>query len=408
MILTSRERVRLAMDHKEADMIPIDFGGMRSTGISAIAYNKLKDYLSMHKYPTKMYDIFQQLAEPDLDILNFMHGDVVQVHRYEPAFGININKWKQSILQDGSHCLVPFDYNPIKNSKGGFDIINNNQTIARMPKGGLYFDVITHPYENVQTLDDIDKIPLPKLSDTEIFFLINEAKNLYENTSYSILGSFGGNVVEDGQLDWGYEKFFMQLALEPDLMHYYFNRKVENHLKNLKKYMAAVGKYVDIVQFGDDLGTQENSQISINMYKEMIKPYHKKQYSFVRNNYPNVKVFLHSCGSIYDLIPELIDAGVQILNPVQISARRMNPLTLKNEFGKELTFWGAGASTQTTVSFGTINEIKKEVEELIKIFAPGGGFIFSQIHNIQADISPEKIIAIYDTANRFRKYPILY
>jgi uroporphyrinogen decarboxylase len=139
------------------------------------------------------------------------------------------------------------------------------------------------------------------------------------------------------------------------------------------------------------------------MYREMIKPYHARQYQYVKNNYPDVKVFLHSCGAIFNLIPELIDAGVDILNPVQISAKGMDPVKLKKEFGKHLTFWGGGANMQYTVNQGSIEDIRKEVKELIEIFSPGGGYVFTQVHNIQSNVPPEKIMAIYETALEYRK-----
>ena len=169
----------------------------------------------------------------------------------------------------------------------------------------------------------------------------------------------------------------------------------------MEKYLNAVGEYIDVIQFGDDLGTQENTQISIQMYRDMIKPYHTRLYQYVRNNFPNVKVFLHSCGAIYDLIPDLIDAGVEILNPVQLSARNMDPIKLKREFGNHLTFLGRWMRYPNHLDlFGSLEDIRNEVEELIGIFAPGGGFVFTQVHNIQADISPEKIMELYNTANR--------
>jgi len=404
--MTSRERVRMALNHQEPDKVPIDFGGMRSTGISAIAYNRLKKYLGITCGQTKLYDVFQQLAEPEEEILKIMGGDVIQLHRYEPAFGINIKNWKPGILPDGSECLVPEGFNPVRNQNGDLEIVVDGIPIARMPKGGYYFDVIHHPYENAQTKEDIDKLPLPAITDEELEFLRTEAKRKYEETEYAILGSFGGNIFEQGQLDWGYERYYSELVLNPDLMHYYHERLANAHLEALKKYLDAVGEYIDVIQFGDDLGTQNNSQISVEMYREMIKPYHKMLYQYVRKNYPNVKVFLHSCGSIYNLIPDLIDAGVQVLNPVQLSAKNMDPVKLKKEFGKDLVFWGGGTNTQTTVTFGTVDDIKREVEEYIKIFAPGGGFIFTQVHNIQANIEPEKIVAIYETAKKFRDYPI--
>lgn len=400
--LTSRQRVRLALNHQQPDKTPIDFGAMRSTGINAIAYNKLKKHLGIQEGQTKVYDIFQQLAEPEEKIMKIMGADVIQLHRFEPAFGINIANWRQGKLMDGSNCLYPQDFNPIENSKGDLDIVKGDTVIARMPKGGYYFDVIHHPYAQAQSIDDIDKIPIPEITDEELSFLTQRARELYEQTDYAILASFGGNILEAGQTDWGYERFFMEMALNPDLIHYYLDRLTRGYLRDLEKYLNAVGKYIDVIQFGDDLGTQENAQISVPMYREIIKPYHSRQYQYVRNNFPDVKVFVHSCGAIYDLIPDLIDAGVEILNPVQLSARNMDPVKLKKEFGKHLTFWGGGISTQTTLTFGNLQEIRNEVGELMRIFSPGGGFIFTQVHNIQADILPEKIMEVYKTANGLR------
>lgn len=406
MDLNSRQRVRTALEHKEPDMVPVDFGGMRSTGISAMAYNRLKEHLNINKGVTKLYDVFQQLAEPEEEVLRIMGADVVQLHRYEPSFGINISRWKDGILPDGSKCIVPYDFNPLLNENGDMDLISEGKVIARMPKGGLYFDMMHFPYKDVTCIDDIDKMPLTEISDEELSYLKAQAKKLYTKTSYAILASFGGNILEAGQLDWGYEKFFMEMALNPDLIHYYLERKTQAYMRDLEKMLGAVGQYIDVIQFGDDLGTQENPQISTQMYREVIKPYHCRQYQFVRNNYPQVKVFLHSCGAISDLIPDLIDAGVQILNPIQLSARNMDAASLKKKYGKDLAFWGGGANTQTTVTFGRIKDIEKEVKELMEIFAPGGGFVFTQIHNIQADIPPEKVMAIYNTANKYRDYAL--
>ncbi len=402
--LTSRQRIRLALEHKEADRVPVDFGGMRSTGISAIAYNKLKKYLGMEGGATKVYDVFQQLAEPEETIMQRFGADVIQLHRYEPAFGISLTSWKPDILPDGSACIVPEGFTPVINKNGGRDIVIDGKIVARMPQGGLYFDNMDFPYKNATTKEDIDKIPVPQITDVELKYLEMQAKKLYYETDYAILASFGGNILEAGQMEWGYEGFYSNLALEPELIHYYLERKTQGYMRDLEKYLQAVGQYIDVIQFGDDLGTQENTQLSLDMYREMIKPYHSRQYKYVRNNYPNVKVFLHSCGAISPLIPDLIDAGVEILNPVQLSAKNMDAGFLKKEYGKYLTFWGGGANTQTTVSFGSCTDIEKEVKELMSIFAPGGGFVFTQVHNIQADISPEKVLAIYDTAKKYADY----
>jgi uroporphyrinogen decarboxylase len=175
-------------------------------------------------------------------------------------------------------------------------------------------------------------------------------------------------------------------------------------MENLKRFLGRLSKYIDVIQFGDDLGSQKGPLISTKMYREMIKPYHKKQYQWVQKNYPNVKVFLHSCGSIYDLIPDLIDAGVQILNPIQLSAAKMDPVKLKEQFGDKLVFWGGGIDTQQTLTHENPKDIEAEVKRLIDIFKPGGGFVFTQVHNIQANIEPSKVVAAYDAAYKNGAY----
>lgn len=400
--MNSRERIIETLNHREPDMLAIDFGGMRSTGIHAIAYNRLKEYLGIKGKPAKLYDVFQQLAEPEPDVLERMGGDVVQAHRLCPAFGIKIDAWKPGRLQDGSECIVPEGYNPVANEQGELEIRSGNILTAKMPKDGLYFDQVYHPYENVETFDDIDNIPIGEVTDEELVFLEQEVKQLYNSTDKAILFAFGGNILEAGQISWGYEKFFTDLALNTELVHYWLNKLTDAYMRDLEKILKVIGKYINVIQFGDDLGTQEAPQISPGMYREMIKPYHARQYRYVKNNYPNVKVFLHSCGAIFDLIPDLIDAGVEVLNPVQISAKGMDPVKLKKEFGKYLTFWGGGANMQYTATQGTAGQIRKEVRELIDVFSPGGGFVFNQVHNIQVNVPPEKIMAIYETALSFR------
>lgn len=401
--MNSRERIIAAINHKEADTLPIDFGGMRSTGIHAVAYRQLQEYLDIKDGKIKLYDVFQQLAEPEPAVLERLGGDVVQLHRLAPAFDIRIDSWKKGILSDGLECLVPEAYTPVENSKGDLEIIADGHVIARMPQGGLYFDQVYHPYSEVETREDIDEIPIPEITDEELEYLRREAKKLYESTDKAILAAFGGNIFEAGQINWGYEKYFMDLAMNSDLVHYWHNLITESYLRDLDKYLDAIGEYIQIIQFGDDLGTQVALQISQDMYRDMIKPYHKKQFQFVKDKYPQIKVFLHSCGAIYDLIPDLIDAGVDILNPVQISARGMDPRKLKNEFGRDIVFWGGGADMQGFVTANPVDKIGEHTRELIEIFAPGGGFVFNQVHNIQPNISPEKILAIYDTALQYRK-----
>lgn len=404
--MTSRERIRCALDHMEADRVPIDFGAMRSTGISAIAYNRLKAYLNIQGGNTKLYDVLQQLAEPEPELLERFHADVVQLHRRVPIW-CSIEQWKQGVLPDGSPCLEPKDFNPRTDDQGNSLIYDGNVLVGKRPAGGLYYDYMNHPCEHVQTYSDIDKIPLPSISDEELVFIRNQAKSLRETTDKAILGAFGGSIFESGQRDFTHMRYFTDIAIDPDIIHYYNNRLTKAYLTMLERYLGAVGEYIDLIQFGDDLGTQINSQISPDMYRTMIKPYHATLYQWVRNHYPNVRVFLHCCGAISNLIPDLIDSGVQVLNPLQLSARGMDPTFLKREYGKWLTFWGGGCSTSTTATNGTPVDVRKEARELIQILAPGGGYVFTQVHNIQANVPPENIVAIYEAGYEFGKYPVI-
>jgi len=402
LTMTPRERIVAAIRHQPTDLLPIDFGGMRSTGIAAIAYNKLKQHLGLEGGPTKVYDIFQQLAEPEEVVLRRLGGDVVQLHRLEPSFGISILEWKEDLLPDGSPCLTPLGLNPTMMPNGDRFILADGKPIASMSNGSLYYTPLDHPLANAETPADIDAFEFPRITTAELEFLGVNAKRMYEETDYAILGAFGGNILEGGQMLFGYERFMYLLAANPALVHYFCEKMTAAYLDDLEMYLDAVGDYIQIIQMGDDLGTQAGPQMSIAMYREMIKPYQARQYRYIRERSSSVAVFLHCCGSIYEYLADLIDAGVQIINPVQITAAGMDPVRLKRDFGKDICFWGGGARMQTTALTATVNELKREVRELIEIFAPGSGFVFNQCHNLLANIPPEKVLAIYDTALEYR------
>ncbi len=396
--MTGRERIRETLNHREPEGLAIDFGGMRSTGIHMQAYLDLVRGLGMNLPPPKLYDVFQQLAEPQQEVLERLGGDVVQAHQRAPAFGIPIDEGWKEIRMRGQPVLAPRGYNPVDEGGGNEYIYQNGVKWAYKPANSLYFDQVAHPYQGCETPGDVDSVPLAPLSGEDLDFIAQGVRHLYETTDKAILLAVGGNIFEAGQLDFGYEDFFVNLLAEKDLMHHYFNRLTDVYMQNLENLLPRVAEYGPVLQFGDDLGTQQAPQISPEMYREMIKPYHARQYRYVRNRFPACKVFLHCCGAVEPLIPDLIDAGVEVLNPVQITARGMDPRHLKKEYGAFLSFWGGGARTQTTMLSGTPEQNRRETRELIEIFAPGGGYVFTQVHNIQPGVPVENILAVYDTA----------
>ena len=399
--MTPRERIRAALRFQPTDILPVDLGGMGSTGISAIAYDRLKKFLGITS-DTRLYDVFQQLGWVESEVRAITGGDVAQVMKLRGSFGIKRDKWKKGFMTDGTECLVPEEYNPVKDENGNFVIKNDGKILGKCPKDGFYFDFNFLPYEHAETESDIDAIPMDIWGDDEISFIEAEVKRLHAQNEMAILLDFGGSVFSGGQDTWGYSRFLEYMAGESELISYYLDKLTQTHLMNLKNVLNRVGQYIDIINFCDDLGSQSGPQISLPMYKELIKPHHKSQFAYVRNNYPEVKVFLHCCGSIESFIPDLIDTGVEILNPVQISAANMDPRRLKREYGKSLVFWGGGANMQTFVNRASIDAICGHVRELVDIFSSGSGFVFSQIHNIQANVPPEKIMAIFKTAREIR------
>jgi len=398
--MTSRERVLTTLQHKEPDKVPIDFGGMRSTGIMAIAYNRLKKYLGITSGETRVYDVMQQLAEPEKEILDLFEVDVVDLNN---SFGEHSENWKEWTLPDGSIGKLPKHLYPYrKNSDWIYEFDNRKY---RMPEGCLYFEFYQPILGNAKSSKDIDNVPWGFLTDEELKRLEQKAKYLYENTDYAIMGGFGGNILEGGQELRGWDNFMLDLVDNRSFAEDLMDKLVEVYLVNLKDYLQAVGDYIQLIQMGDDLGTQEGPQLSPDMYREFIKPRHKAIYQYVKQH-SKVFVFLHSCGSIYRLIPDLIDEGIDVLNPVQTSAAEMDPKRLKAEFGDKITFWGGGCDTQSVLPRGRPQEITAHVKERIEIFAPGGGFVFTQVHNVQADVPPENVVAMFDAVKKYREYPV--
>ena len=253
------------------------------------------------------------------------------------------------------------------------------------------------------TVAEIEAWQPPSISDAELVWLAAEARRLRSTTDKAILGLTGLKIYEGAQGARGWQRFMEDLAGQPAMAEALLQRLADSACADLARYLDVVGETIDIVQVGDDLGTQNGPQLSLRMYRRLVKPYQQQMWQFIKAR-SGLPVFLHCCGGIYPLIPDLIEAGVDILNPVQISAVGMDPVRLKAEFGRDLVFWGGGADTQHILPEATPQEVADHVRRQIDILAPGGGFVFNQVHNIQANVPPENIAAMLEAALEYGSY----
>jgi len=405
-MLSSRERVMMAVDHKEPDCVPIDLSGHRSSGIMAIAYNKLKKYLGIETGDIYVYDFIQQLAIIEPEILERFGVDTIELGR---GFALSSDDWKDWVLPDGTPCKIPAFINPVKVGND-WHVYHDDTLITIQKEGCLYFeqtcfpladsddssfDNLTEPLEKIMWVS-LGTPPAPIGYDEEgLKKLSAGAKALRESTDKAIIGLFGGNLMEISQFLFGMGNFFMLLASEPKRAHRLLDKLVEMHMENLKKFLSAVGAYIDIILFNDDLGMQTGPQVSPKMYYEFFHSRYKLMWETAKK-LADVKVMLHSCGGIYPIMRGLIEAGCEIIQPVQTTCKDMEPEKLKREFGKDMCFWGGGCNTQGVLSTGTPEEVAEDVRRRVAVFSPGGGFVFQQIHNIMADVPPENIVAMLD------------
>ena len=386
-------------------MVPFDFGGTRSTGINALAYYKLRAHLEISEGNVRIYDLRQLLADVEPSLLSLFGSDCIQLHRMAPSCGLKIDSYKPEIMMDGNIYDVPSGYHPVFLSDKSVGITDSTgRVVLKRLAGGLYFDDVYAPLASVTDEKELDAISYPSISEEENAYLALKGEELYNNTDYAIIAPLGISIFEKGIKDFGYEEWLMRIMTDESIVIAYLERLTEAYIQMTDVFSEKAGQFVQVVQGNDDLGMQNAPLIPPETYRSIFKPFHTRIFSHIKKKLPHVHILLHSCGSIYDLIPDLIEAGVDALNPVQINAERMNPSILKREFGKDVTFWGGGVSTQTTLSFGSIDEIEDEVRRMMDIFADGGGFVFSPVHNIQADISPEKIIKVFETAKKERNY----
>jgi uroporphyrinogen decarboxylase len=390
------------LDHREPDRVAIDFSGHRSSGIMAIAYPKLRQHLGLPPTTVRVYDPIQQLAIVDEDVLDRFGVDTIELGR---GFALDESSWADWTLPDGTPCKMPAWALPEREKGQWVFRSSSGRLIGRMPDGALFFEQCYWPY-----VEDDSRMSLTEAFAESMWTALRSppgplgvdsgslaegARRLRAGTDRAIIGLFGGNLLETGQFLYRNDQFLLLLAGEPLRAHAFLDRLIEHHMKNLERYLEAVGHYIDIILFGDDLGMQTGPQMSPAMYREFFKPRHAAMWRRAIE-LAKVKVMLHCCGGVRTLLADLIDAGLDAINPVQISCRGMDAAELKHEFGKHITFWGGGCDSQKILPNGTPDQVRTHVREQVEILAPGGGFVFQQVHNIMADVPLENIVAMFD------------
>ena len=407
--MTSRERILASINHKEPDRVPLDLGSTPSSGISAIAYNNLKKHLNIQDGHTRVYDVCQQVAQPEDGIIERFGVDVIDIGR---AFNVSDDSWHEVRLSDGSRAEYPIWFKPVEQKDGSFIAhLKDGTPAGRMPQGATFFDQVTFPYLDGYPADfsslgtDMSRVHWSAFAHspwdhaTEKDFWSNlrgKALELRRTTDKALMFVCGCNLFEWGTFLRRMDNFLMDMYSEPEQVERFLDAIMELHMATLVKACEALGDVVDIIRFGDDLGTSNGPFMSPEVYRRLFKPRHKALCDYVKKH-SSMHTFLHSCGSLYKLLPDLIEVGYDILNPIQTSCIDMEPERLKKEFGGDITFWGAGADTKTVLNRGNPAEVIDHVRRRIDILAPGGGFVFNTIHNIMPNVPAENIVAMYQT-----------
>lgn len=412
--MNSRERVLAAIAHKQPDQVPVDLGSTPSSGISAIAYSNLLKAIGRTDLPVQIYDVVQQLAQPDMSIIDRFGIDVLDIGR---AFNTEEKDWHETILANGDKAFYPIHFNPVKQADGSYHCYDEDgkRLLALMPQGATFFDQSYFPYingfpENYDTLDEeMGRVlwsryvhsPWDHAQDPDFWKTLREKTlQLRASTDKALMIVCGCNLFEWGTFLRRMDNFLMDLLCEPDQVARMLDQLLESHLATLAKVCDSVGDIVDIIRFGDDLGMTSGPFMDVDTYRSLFKPRHKQLCDYVKTH-SQMHTFIHSCGSISSLMPDLIEAGIEIFNPVQTNARQMEPEFLKKEFGQDCTFWGGGVETVGTLNNGTPEQVREQVLERLEIMSAGGGFVFNTVHNILPDVPPQNILAMFDAVKEF-------
>ena len=380
--MSHRERLRTALNHQEPDLVPLDFGTGGNTSPAPEVYQRLCALLGV-PYELNLVPHIMRLAVPDERVLQALDIDT------RPVYMNPVHTHVRPCDQPGYY----YDE---------WGVLWREYDLG----GVIYREIAENPLRSA-SLDDLERYPWwpDPLDPARYHGLRERALRLSTTTDYALIGCPAFNSVwERAYFLCGFERMLEGLLTEPEFVHAVFRKITDILLASLDIYLGLVGELIEVVKIGDDLGGQENCLISPAAYRRTIKPYHQEIFSFI-HTHSQAQAFLHTCGSVVKLLPDLIEAGVEILNPVQVSARGMDTQALKAQFGDRLTFWGA-IDTQHVLPNGSQQDVEVEVQQRISDLAPGGGYVLASVHNIQADVPAENVLRMFRTARQFGGYPI--
>jgi len=375
--MNSKERLQAALAHQTPDRVPFDLGGSPMSGIHIAAYDKLIKYLGFDDLEAEVCDHIQQLALPHEQVLKQLEVDIRTIRSGSP------DSFKLDIQKTG-------DYSEYTDEWG----VRWRKPIV----GGLYYDMVFHPLEYAQNLAEIRNYSWINPEDESRYYGLAETAANYANDGFGVIyWSIGPGVSETHAWLRGYEKYYTDFYLNPDIAETIMSKIVDIKIEYWKNALSRSGKHIDVVVEADDLAGQNGPLISPNAYRQFIKPQHTRLFSAIKKIAPHVKIFFHSCGAVHDFIGDFIESGIDILNPVQKSATSMDLQQLKQEFGKDVVFWGGGVDTQRVFDGDDIEAVRADVRQNITALKPGGGFVFTPVHNTQANVPPQNYMAMWET-----------
>lgn len=415
--MNGKEKLRQALNHRQGP-VPIDFGSTAVTGIHCSIIEKLRDVYGLEKRPVKVHEPYQMLGYVDDDLLEAMQIDIVGIFPRNTMFGFPIEGWKDWKTPWGQNILVPTAFEISHTDADTYIYPQGDRSVppsGHMPEGGYFFDTIIRqpPFDedNLTVEDNVEEFGF--VSEKDIAYYASEAKKA-GSTGKGVIANFGGTAFGDISMVTGpnlkhpkgirdITEWYISTVARPDYVHSIFARQAEIALANFEKIFAVAGNSIDAVFIcGTDFGTQTGQFCSEETFTSLYAPYYRKINDWV-HAHTTWKTFKHSCGAVRPLISSFVEAGFDILNPVQCSATGMDPQELKDTYGKDLTFWGGGVDTQKTLPFGSPDDVRKEVLSRLEIFSKDGGYVFNAIHNLQAATPIRNIEAMMETVHTFNR-----